>query len=425
MSDQDAEADTFSSKKATAIVKSESDNKKQAQNDLKELLKIISTFSGNVCLNRTLIVSRLCYKESQIFVVESCNKFTNDKTFEIKESIDKLKKRLVKRGRKFVSFCVTKKGKQMFNYSNSAAYFYRGGTLLQRRHTDSNTELDNQQRGSSSVTSDNRGAAAIGLRASWKPDNKHPAKRTISNKQFLCCPLRVQLLVKHLDPPNKADNSTFNNQLQLGSDAKDFILKSVQAHTISGKRSQGLNAFAPGKGRGLVIMLYGQPGVSKTLTAESVAQITNKPLLSAGVSDIGTKGNKPSCYYIFLKSRGEGDNDLQRNAMVSDLAIKFKELSREQKANIYISFLEQLNNKSLVKNFTDLKAWATKDSKRYNFNGQQIRNVLSTALRVARTEGRGLRRDDVIEVAEQTDAFKRDLYRQEVIYRDRQITSRT
>jgi len=89
----------------------------------------------------------------------------------------------------------------------------------------------------------------------------------------------------------------------------------------------------------LVIMLYGQPGVGKTLTAESVAQMTGKPLLSVGVSDIGIQGDKVEMNLekvfalagiweavllfdeadVFLEARGEGDNDLRRNAMVSVL----------------------------------------------------------------------------------------------------------
>ncbi|KAI1346302.1 P-loop containing nucleoside triphosphate hydrolase protein [Xylaria sp. FL0043] len=603
-------------KEATAIVEGESDDETQARNDLKELLRIISTSSGDVRLDRyfkdrqallsegtithealwtlfppgTLIVGRPCHEESQIFVVDSCDKFIGgDDSFEIvcysfdwngtvfsrtpfemeiepwgrerksvsslpfyplefheenglsrEQSIDNLKKRLVSRGRKFVSFCLAAKGQQMFNYSDGQAYFLRGGTLLQRRHTDSRIGLDDQRGSSSSGSSDDRGAVATGLGASWKPIegavivdfgsfltyqpprapllgplerydgslvelsparraqdvfrnmykfdwDRHPATKPMSNEQLLCCPPRVlgyalkektwvQLLVKHLEPPNKADASTFNDQLQLDADAKNLILKSVQAHAMSGKRSQGLDDFAPGKGKGLVIMLYGQPGVGKTLTAESVAQMTSKPLLSVGVSDIGIEGDKVELNLqrifalaglweavllfdeadVFLESRGEGDNDLQRNAMVSvllrvleyydgililttnrmrsldiavqsriHLAIKFKELSQQQKANIYVSFLEQLDNKGLVDNFTDLKAWATRESRRYNFNGRQIRNVLSTALGIARAEGRGLRRDDVIEVAQQTDDFKRDLYEQEAIYRDRQINQRT
>ncbi|KAI0535505.1 hypothetical protein GGR58DRAFT_529428 [Xylaria digitata] len=140
------------------------------------------------------------------------------------------------------------------------------------------------------------------------------------------------------------------------------------------KDKQGLSDFAPGKGRGLVIMLYGQPGVGKTLTAESVAQMTSKPLLSVGVSDIGIEGDKVELNFqrifafaglweavllfdeadVFLESRGEGDNDLQRNAMVSDLAIKFTELQLEQKIAIYESFLAQLNEKKLVHNLDDL-----------------------------------------------------------------------
>ena len=36
--------------------------------------------------------------------------------------------------------------------------------------------------------------------------------------------------------------------------------------------------FILGKGRGLIILLHGEPGVGKTATAEAVAQWTRKPL---------------------------------------------------------------------------------------------------------------------------------------------------
>ncbi|KAI0490382.1 hypothetical protein F4859DRAFT_520199 [Xylaria cf. heliscus] len=603
-------------KEAIAIIDGESDDEKQARDDLKELLRIISTSSGDVRLDQyfkdrqsllaestithealwtlfppgRLIVGRPCLDEPQVFVVDSCDRFTEDNDpfkfvcysfdwdgiafgrvpFQMRidpwgggrksvtslpfypldfheenglireESIDKLKKYLIDRGRKYVTFCVAEKGKQMFNYSNGEAYFHRGGTFLQRKHTDSDTDLDDQQNSSASTISDLTGTAASSLGASWKPIggavivdfasyltyqpppalrlgslqkyegsvvelspsrraredfknmykldwDRHSPKQKMSSEQLLCCPPRVlgyalkqkawvQLLVRYLDPPNKANDSTFKDQLQLDSDAKDLILKSVQAHTKSGKVSQGLEDFAPEKGKGLVIMFYGQPGVGKTLTAESVAQMTSKPLLSVGVSDIGIEGDRVELNLqktftlaglweavllfdeadVFLESRGEGDNDLQRNAMVSvllrvleyydgililttnrmrsldiavqsriHLAVKFTELSPAQKNNIYVSFLEQLANKGLVEDLADLKAWASKDGKRYDFNGRQIRNVLSTALGIARAENRGLNREDLIGVARQTDDFKRDLSTQEAIYRDRQINQRT
>lgn len=91
----------------------------------------------------------------------------------------------------------------------------------------------------------------------------------MGREQYLCCPPRVlgyalkqktwvQLLVEHLVPPNEADDSTFNDRLQLDPEAKKLIYNSVKAHAMSGDSSkEGLSDFAPGKGKGLVIMLYG------------------------------------------------------------------------------------------------------------------------------------------------------------------------
>ncbi|KAE9375264.1 P-loop containing nucleoside triphosphate hydrolase protein [Stipitochalara longipes BDJ] len=46
--------------------------------------------------------------------------------------------------------------------------------------------------------------------------------------------------------------------------------------------------FVEGKGEGQIILLHGPPGVGKTCTAESVAEFTERPLLSLSCSDIGT-----------------------------------------------------------------------------------------------------------------------------------------
>ncbi|KAI1176692.1 hypothetical protein F4777DRAFT_545620 [Nemania sp. FL0916] len=321
--------------------------------------------------------------------------------------------------------------------------------------------------------------------------DQHEPTMSMSAEQLLCCPPRVlgyalkrktwvQLLVKHLKDNVEANAMTFHNELQLDDDSKDLISKSVMAHSTSRKREKGsskrgLDDFAPEKGRGLVIMLYGQPGVGKTLTAESVAQMTNKPLLSVGVSDIGIEGDKVEMNLqnvfalaglweavllfdeadVFLESRGEGDNDLRRNAMVSvllrvleyyegililttnrmrsldiavqsriHLAIKFADLSANQKVNIFNSFLTQLSDKNLVENLKELETWVKKDGKRFDFNGRQIRNVISTALGIALADDRKLTKDDLTSVARQTDEFKRDLSSQEAVYRDRQINQR-
>jgi hypothetical protein len=152
-------------------------------------------------------------------------------------------------------------------------------------------------------------------------------QQEMTEEQYLLCSPRVlgyalkhkkwaQFLVKNISPANKANENTFKKDLQLKDSAKKLISQSVRAHEKSKEKidgsneTKGLNDFAPEKGKGLVIMLYGKsncednafvvqltlrtglPGVGKTLTAESVAQMTGKPLLSVGVSDIGIEGEK-------------------------------------------------------------------------------------------------------------------------------------
>lgn len=45
--------------------------------------------------------------------------------------------------------------------------------------------------------------------------------------------------------------------------------------------------FVESKGKGVVILLHGSSGIGKTLTAQSVALVTGKPLLKVSVSDTG------------------------------------------------------------------------------------------------------------------------------------------
>lgn len=50
---------------------------------------------------------------------------------------------------------------------------------------------------------------------------------------------------------------------------------------IGGDRNQDRrNDLVRGKGKGLVILLHGEPGVGKTTTAECVAEYTKRPLFA-------------------------------------------------------------------------------------------------------------------------------------------------
>ena len=90
-----------------------------------------------------------------------------------------------------------------------------------------------------------------------------------------------------------------------------------------------------GKGNGLIMLLHGGPGTGKTFTAESVAEIAQKPLYRVTCGDIGTNPEQVEKYLesvlhlgkiwscvvlldeadIFLEERTLAD--LQRNALVS------------------------------------------------------------------------------------------------------------
>lgn len=90
-----------------------------------------------------------------------------------------------------------------------------------------------------------------------------------------------------------------------------------------------------GKGKGLIILLHGAPGVGKTSTAECVADHTRRPLFPITCGDIGDNAkdverNLEWCFQlahkwgcvllldeadVFLAERSK--TDLQRNALVS------------------------------------------------------------------------------------------------------------
>jgi hypothetical protein len=104
--------------------------------------------------------------------------------------------------------------------------------------------------------------------------DKHSRTTPLTFDQYLHCPPRVpgyalkqkkwaQLLVKALKAPDEADATVFEDRLQLDEEAKELVKWTVQSHEI-GKvvddkgKSKGLQDFAPDKGKGLIIMLYGK-----------------------------------------------------------------------------------------------------------------------------------------------------------------------
>jgi SpoVK/Ycf46/Vps4 family AAA+-type ATPase len=212
-------------------------------------------------------------------------------------------------------------------------------------------------------------------------------------------------------------------------------------------RDQGTD-IVESKGNGLIILLHGGPGTGKTFTAESVAELAEKPLYRVSCGDIGTKpveverylesvqhlSKKWGCIVlleeadVFLEQRSL--TDLKRNALVSifihvleyyegililtsnrvgtfdeafksrmQLSLHYENLDRSQRQKIWRNFLNRLmemSNKALQpESDTAQKAEPIDidfdDISCYiseladiEMNGRQIRNAITTARQLAK-----------------------------------------
>ena len=125
-------------------------------------------------------------------------------------------------------------------------------------------------------------------------------------------------------------NTDAFSSLLLPQSRKDLVHALVKNHGID-----GFDDFIKGKGKGLVFVLYGEPGVGKTFTAESVADDIQRPLYvlntgELGVDPVSVESNLASALKlatrwgaivlideadVFLEQRTI--HDLTRNSLVS------------------------------------------------------------------------------------------------------------
>lgn len=231
---------------------------------------------------------------------------------------------------------------------------------------------------------------------------------------------------------------------------KQTVLALVKNHERL-PRSQNPTGGAPlipadliqGKGRGLIILLHGEPGVGKTSTAECVAALTRRPLFPITCGDIGDKAetvetnleknfqlaHKWGCVLlldeadIFLSTRTE--NDIQRNAIVSvflrtleyysgilflttnrvgtiDRAFKsrihcsllYKKLDKTRTIMIWENNIERVKKDlDIICDKEGIITFAKKHFKQLKisedlmvWNGRQIRNAFQTAIAIANYE---------------------------------------
>ncbi|KAJ8113299.1 hypothetical protein ONZ43_g5184 [Nemania bipapillata] len=155
------------------------------------------------------------------------------------------------------------------------------------------------------------------------------------------------------------------NNLVIKDYIKNTVLALVKNHELAQGRQEitrgALSSvdLVQGKGRGLIMLLHGEPGVGKTSTAECVAALTGRPLFPITCGDIGDKAetvetnleknfqlaHKWGCVLlldeadIFLSARTV--DDIQRNAIVSGKSTmtKIKPVANEHLA-VFLRTLE-------------------------------------------------------------------------------------
>ncbi|KAJ5773144.1 hypothetical protein N7457_008040 [Penicillium paradoxum] len=217
-------------------------------------------------------------------------------------------------------------------------------------------------------------------------------------------------------------------------DLKRLILGFARAQS---SRRDTFDDVIQGKGRGVIMLLKGPPGVGKTLTAESVAEVMKVPLYILSAADLGITASAvedklrnimtmiPRWGAIILLDEAdvfmEARNtvDLQRNELVSiflrlleyyegilflttnraeiidpafesriHLSIRYPELTPAARRQIWSQFMANREIKPFSEDELDYVS-------NLELNGRQIKNVLKTAHLLAQEEECGLNYEHV------------------------------
>ncbi|KAJ5726047.1 uncharacterized protein N7483_007404 [Penicillium malachiteum] len=238
--------------------------------------------------------------------------------------------------------------------------------------------------------------------------------------------------------------------LVINESIKETVLAMVENHESVPNKNDGRGRSLPsvdliqGKGKGLIILLHGEPGVGKTSTAECVADHTKRPLFPVTCGDIGDNAefveknlernfqlaHKWGCVLlldeadVFLKRRN--DTDLARNAIVSVFLRTLEyysgilflttnrvgQIDRAFKSRIHVSLYypkldkktsiqiwknnigrirkefesqypdSEIRDKEIIK-FAKEHFKDIKSKNLLNWNGRQIRNAFQTAVALA------------------------------------------
>jgi SpoVK/Ycf46/Vps4 family AAA+-type ATPase len=242
------------------------------------------------------------------------------------------------------------------------------------------------------------------------------------------------------------------NHINFRSEAYDQLVldpeKKAMVRALVEDNSSGFSDIISGKGGGCIFLLHGEPGTGKTLTAEAVSELLQRPLYSVSVGELGTDTASLEKNLrqildvaqiwnavilideadIFLEKRSTGD--VMRNAMVGiflrlleyhqgvmflttnrvrefdtafhsriSVAMRYNALTQAARESIWRNLLSAANVVGL-----DPAALATHD-----INGRQIKNTIRLAQSLARQEGVPVAADHITRCLDVSRQFVQDI----------------
>ncbi|OTA05215.1 hypothetical protein A9Z42_0058590 [Trichoderma parareesei] len=248
---------------------------------------------------------------------------------------------------------------------------------------------------------------------------------------------------------NKKRKTAFDS-LVIKKEHRSMIVSLVAQHFRDKKSTSGHQQqfdIVKGKGKGLIMLLHGAPGVGKTSTAEGIAELFKKPLFQITCGDLGTTAaevekalevnfalaNRWDCVLlldeadVFLAERTK--EDFKRNGLVAvflrvmeyyagilflttnrvgdfdeaftsriHVSLYYPELDAGNTLEVFDNNLAMIEDRFAKKNRvinidgSSIRGFATKhyyEHPQARWNGRQIRNACQTALALAEYEAQG------------------------------------
>ncbi|KAJ5081385.1 hypothetical protein NUU61_009649 [Penicillium alfredii] len=103
------------------------------------------------------------------------------------------------------------------------------------------------------------------------------------------------------------------------------------------------------------------------------------------------------------------------------VAIRYRELDEKRAIAIFRNFLDPLNDQGKIRDMEDIMEWLEGDIHRMNFDGRQIRNVVTSACSLAQAQRSSqLEKSHLIKMADNVKDYKLEFIKQYEQYKSQQ-----